>query len=153
VAPGEFRNFRLRGVIELEGPGKSGLVLRLNDNKDGYFISLELTKGLAQIRAWGNKPGGTVEEAFIYRPLQANYFVTGGKRPHPFELIAFGDYIELSIDGNVLLSLADDTYRQGSVGFYTESAMMRWDEMCLEELAKFEGENWGARDAAPQLQE
>jgi len=151
VVPGKFRNFRLRGVIQLEGPGKSGLVLRLNDQKDGYFISLELTKGLAQIRAWGNKPGGMIEESFIYRPLQANFFVTGGKRPHTFELIAFGDYIEFSIDRNILLSLADDQYREGSVGFYTESAMMRWDEMTLEELQEFGGETWGAPDAAPQL--
>ncbi len=151
MVPGTFRNFRLRGVLELEGPGKSGLVLRMNDNKDGYYISLEMNKGLAQIRAWGNKPGGSIEEAFIYQQLQANFFVTGGKRPHAFELIAFGDYIELSIDGNVLLSLADDTYRDGSVGFYTESAMLRWDEMTLEELREFEGETWGARYRSPQL--
>jgi beta-fructofuranosidase len=126
-------------------------VLRLNENKDGYFISLEMTKGLAQIRAWGNNPGGGIEEAFIYEQLQANYFVTGGRRPHNFELIAFGDYIELSIDGNVQLSLADDSYREGSVGFYTESAMLRFEKMKLEELREFEGETWGAKNARPQL--
>lgn len=151
AVPGEFRNFRMRGIIEMEGPGKSGLVLRLNEEMDGYFISLELNKGLAQIRAWGNNPGGSIEEAFIYRPLQANYFLTGEKRSHKFELIAFGSYIELSIDDNILLSLADDTYMQGSVGFYTESAMLRWDEMTLEELRESGGETWGPRDAAPQL--
>ena len=127
----------------MEGQGKCGLVMRLNDECDGYFISLELLKGLAQIRAWGNNPGGDIENAFIYRQLQANYFVAGGLRPHGFELIAFGDYIELSIDGEVLLSLADDTYRDGAVGFYTEDAHLRVDSMTMEELQIFEGETWG----------
>jgi beta-fructofuranosidase len=58
-------------------------------------------------------------------------------------LIAFGDYIELSIDGDVLLSLADDMYREGAVGFYTESVHLRVDAMTLEELQHFEGETWG----------
>ena len=147
---GTFRNFRLRGTLQMKGGGKCGIVLRLDDNSDGYFISLELIKGLAQIRAWGNNPGGSIEEAFIYRPLQANYFATGGLRPHRFELIAFGDYIELSIDDRVQLSLADDTYRQGAVGFYAESAFLRVDDMTLEELQDFEGETWGGTDAAPQ---
>jgi beta-fructofuranosidase len=68
LLPGIYRNFRLRGTIEMEGRGKCGLVLRLNEESDGYFVSLELVKGLAQIRAWGNNPGGNIEEAFIYRP-------------------------------------------------------------------------------------
>jgi beta-fructofuranosidase len=147
--PGTYRNFRLRGTLEKEGQGKCGLVLRLNDDSDGYFISLELIKGLAQIRAWGNNPGGGIEEAFIYRPLQANYFVPDGLRPHGFELIAFGDYIELSIDGDVLLSLADDTFREGAVGFYTESTYLRVDGMTLEELRPVEGETWGGTDEPP----
>jgi beta-fructofuranosidase len=146
VLPGMLRNFRLRGTLEMEGLGKCGLVLRLDENGDGYYVSLELIKGLAQIRAWGNNPGGAIEEAFIYKPLQANYFVTSGLRAHRFELVAFGDYIELSIDDNILLSLADDTYREGSVGFYTESVMLRVDDMTLEELKVFEGETWGGTD-------
>ena len=144
TVPGTYRDFRLRGTIEMEGSGKCGLVLRLDDKCDGYFVSLELVKGLAQIRAWGSNPGGGIEEAFIYRPLQANYFVTGGARPHTFELIAFGDYIELSIDDNVMLSLADDTYRYGAVGFYTESAKLRATNLGIEELKEFEGETWSS---------
>ncbi len=70
-----------------------------------------------------------------------------GMRSHPFELIAFGDYIELSVDGHVLLSLADNRYRQGAVGFYTESAMLRWDDMIIEELRETEGEIWGGKDS------
>jgi beta-fructofuranosidase len=150
LLPGTYRNFRLSGTIEMEDQGKCGLVMRLDDEWDGYFISLELLKGLAQIRAWGNNPGGDIEERFIYRQLQANYFMTGGLRPHSFELIAFGDYIELSIDGEVLLSLADDTYRDGAVGFYTEDTHLRVDAMTMEELQHFEGETWGGTHK-PQL--
>lgn len=149
LLPGKYRNFRLRGRIEMEREGKCGFVLRLNDQSDGYFISLELVKGLVQIRAWANNPGGGIEEAFIYRPLQANYFSTGGLRPHTFELIAFGDYIELSIDGEVLLSLGDDTFREGSIGFYTESALLLVGDLTLEDLQPFEGETWGGTNKAP----
>ena len=143
LLPGTYRNFRLSGTLEMEGQGKCGLVMRLNDECDGYFISLELVKGLAQIRAWGNNPVGDIEEAFIYRQLQANYFMADGLRPHSFTLIAFGDYIELSIDGEVLLTLADDTYRAGAVGFYTEDTFLNVDSLTMEELQHFEGETWG----------
>jgi len=146
LVPGRHRNFRFSGTMEMAGRGKCGLVLRLNDDRDGYYVSLDLIKGIAQIRAWGSNPDGAVEEAFIYRPLQANYFVTCELRPYRFELIAFGNYIELSIDNNVLLSLADDTYREGTVGLYTESAELRISDMTIEELQEFEGETWGGVD-------
>lgn len=140
---GEYRNFRLRGVLKMTGPGKCGFVLRVGEESDGYFVSLDLIKGLVQIRAWGNNPGGGIEEAFIYHSLQANYFVTTGEpRPCRFELIAFGDYIEMSIDGDVQLTLADETYQRGAVGFYTESATLSVSDVTLEELKEFGDENW-----------
>jgi beta-fructofuranosidase len=139
---GKYRNFRMRCTLEMEGPGKCGLVLRLNENTDGYFISLDLLKGLVQLRAWGEQPDGGIEGAFRYQPLQSNFFVSSGAKSYELELVTFGKYIELSIDGYVMLSLADDTYQDGSVGFYTESAFLRVSHLTLEELTAPRGEDY-----------
>lgn len=131
---GHYDCFRLRGTLEMEGSGKCGLLLRLDDDANGYFLSLDLFKGLAQIRAWGAVPGGETEHAFRYDQLQASYFVPKGAGPYEFSLLAFGKYLEFSLGGFVVLSLADDAYAQGAVGFYTESAWLRVDHLELDRL-------------------
>ncbi len=135
------RDFRMRCTLELEGDGKCGLVLRLDDETNGYFISLDLFKGLIQARASGENPEGGIEDSYIYRPLQANYFVAkpGAKR-YDFELVAYGQYIELSLDGEVLLTFADSLYESGYVGFYSEGARLQVNNLRLEELAAPESE-------------
>ncbi len=133
VLPGRARDFRLRGELHMDGEGKIGLAFRLSDEGDGYYLSLDLPKGLAQLRAWGARPGGDVEASFDYLPLQANYYLAHGD-PHPFELVAYGSYLEFSLDGAVLLTLADEHYREGRVGFYAESARLRLHDLTLETL-------------------
>lgn len=128
---GDYRHFILSGELNLEGRGKCGLVLRLNDAGDGYYLSLDLFKGIAQIRAWGHNLDGGIEEAFTYNQLQAAHYVSTGD-PHPFRLIAYEQYLEFSLNGYVLLSLADDTYERGRVGFYVETATMRIDNLNLK---------------------
>jgi beta-fructofuranosidase len=128
---GEYRDFILSGEIELEGHGKCGLVLRLNDEGDGYYLSLDLFKGIVQIRAWGHNSDGGIEEAFRYEQLQAAHYVAVAP-PLPFRLVAYQQYLEFSLNGYVLLTLADDHFEQGRVGFYIESAKMRVDNLKLE---------------------
>ncbi len=112
----KIKNFKLTGEFNLEGYGKSGMVFRINDEGDGYYLSLDFLKGLVQIRAWGRKPNGAVEEAFKYEQLQsANYVPNNG--PHTFTLIAYEQYIEFSLNGYVLLTLADDQYESGERRF------------------------------------
>lgn len=132
---GHYRCFRLTGTLELDGHGKCGLLLRVDDKLNGYYLSLDLFKGLAQLRVWGEMPGGELEGAFRYEQLQASYFLTDGNRPYDFSLLAFGKYLEFSLDGYVVLSLADEIYPEGAVGFYTESAWLRVSHLQLEELA------------------
>lgn len=127
---GEYRDFKLTGELNLEGSGKCGLVLRLNDEGDGYYLSLDLFKGIVQIRAWGCKPGGSIEESFHYEQLQAAHYVPGDN-PHPFCLIAYEQYLEFSLNGYILLTLADDHFERGKVGFYIESAKMRVNNLKL----------------------
>ncbi len=138
---GEYRDFMLTGELNLEGSGKCGLVVRLNDQGDGYYLSLDLFKGIAQIRAWGHKTNGSIEEAFHYDQLQAAHYVSG-EAPHPFCLIAYEQYLEFSLNGYVLLTLADDQFERGKVGFYIESAKMRIDNLNLHVYDRPETESY-----------
>lgn len=133
VLPGVHRDVRLRGELHLDGSGKMGLVLRLSEDGDGYYLSLDLLKGIAQLRAWAARPGGDMERAFDYVPLQSNYYVAHGD-PHPFCLLAYGSYLEFSLDGAVLLTLSDERFDEGRLGFYTESARLRIHDLTLETL-------------------
>jgi beta-fructofuranosidase len=131
LLPGEYGDFMLSGKIELEGQGKCGLVLCVNDEGDGYYLSLELAKGIAQIRAWGHNADGGIEKAFRYEQLQtANYVAVAP--PLRFRLVKYQQYLEFSLDGYVMLTLADDHFERGRVGFYIESAKMRVDNLKLE---------------------
>jgi beta-fructofuranosidase len=131
VFQGIYQNFILSGELNMEGQGKCGLVLRTTDEGDGYYLSLDLCKGLAQIRAWRHNPEGGIEEAFHYQPLQAAYYIAM-QDPHPFCVIAYEQYIELSLNGRVVLTLADDQFERGKLGFYVESAKIRVDNLALQ---------------------
>lgn len=141
VLPGSYRDVRLSGTLSLDGAGKCGLVLRLDAQGDGYYLSLDLAKGLVQIRAWHHNLGGGIEEAFRYEQLQGNVVIpTPG--PWPFALIAYGDYLELSLGGEVVLTLADDRFAEGRFGFYVESAHLRVSGLRLELLASLPDDSY-----------
>jgi len=125
---GEHDDFVLSGDLHIEERGKYGLVLRVDDQGDGYFLSLDLHKGLAQLRAWAYNPEGSHEEAFHYQQLQGSNFLTG-RGPHRVSLLAYGQYFELSLNGYVVLSLADDQFARGRIGFYSEGATFRVDNL------------------------
>lgn len=130
---GEYRDYRLSGTLHVENDGKLGLIMHIDEDGDGYYISLDPVKAIAQIRYWSSRPGGTVDEAFEYRQLQAAFQVTK-QGPIPFLLISFGTYIELSVHGNVILALSDDRRQEGRVGFYVESAQVRVTDLAMELL-------------------
>lgn len=129
---GRYQDYIFSGELQFEGDGKCGLLLHLNDDGDGYYLSLDLFKGIAQIRAWGHRSGETTEEAFDYKQLQAAHYIPNGHEVHPFQLIAFEQYLEFSFHGNVLLTLADDTFQKGQLGFYVESGKLRVHNLQLQ---------------------
>lgn len=160
---GHHRDFRLRGRLRLEGRGKCGLVFRLNEaTTSGYFVSLDLQKGLVQLRGWrslasphdeelmipadvtsmagpiANAPAssddGLGENAFRFASIQTSNFLSNREGPWDIELLAYGRYLELSVDGYVRMSLVDDTFREGKLGFYTETAHLRMDELRVDLL-------------------
>ena len=135
LLPEAYESFRLRATIELEGSGKCGVVLRVNDQGDGYYLSLDLIKGVAQLRAWGANGLAEFEHAFKYQQLQAGHFVSRHDGPWDVEVVAHGMYLEVSIDGYITLSVVDDTYGEGRVGFYTESAKLQLSKLEVQRLS------------------
>lgn len=136
LLPGHYGDFRLRAEITLEGQGKCGLVLRCNEEGDGYYLSLDLVKGVAQMRAWGANPHPEFEHAFKYEQLQEAHFLGSGHGPWKIEVVAHGMYLEVSIDGYVTLSLVDEAYAEGGLGFYVESASLGLHHVTAEHLAR-----------------
>ncbi len=134
VLRGTYNDFMLTGQLNLDGRGKCGLVFRLDEEGNGYYLSLDLFKGIAQVRAWRHRPEGGIQESFHYEQLQAAHYVAT-KDPHPFCLIAYEQYIEFSLNGYVLLTLADNQFSQGRVGFYVESAWVRVTNLRLKVCA------------------
>ena len=137
-------DFRLRFSVRMEGRGKAGIVFRADEEGNGYFISLDMVNGIAQARAWGHRPGGRFNEAFLYKNIQQNHFFANASRAYDLEAVAYGGYIEFSVNGFVILSLVDTTYmEQDRLGLYVESAAERFDDVQLEVLKGPSHEDYG----------
>ncbi|TYC51967.1 glycosyl hydrolase [Rhodobacterales bacterium] len=136
ILPGHHQNFRVRAQLMLEGSGKTGMALRMDEEGDGYYLSLDLVNGLAQMRAWGANPTPEFEHAFRYEPLQEAHFRGSDHGPWQIEVVAHGMYIEFSIDGRVILSLVDDSFHEGGIGFYAESAAVCLKDLRIETLSR-----------------
>ncbi len=134
--PGQHEDFRLRAEVVLEGAGKTGLVLRCSEEGDGYFLALDLVNGVAQMRAWGANPAPEFEHAFRFEPLQEAMFRGSDRGPWRIEVVAHGTYLEVSIDSYVVLSLVDEAYLGGLIGFYVESAALGLNEVTVEPLSR-----------------
>lgn len=145
---GIYRNFILSGTLRLLGDGKCGLVLRLDDQGDGYYLSLDLLKGIAQIRAWRHNAPGDFEAAFHYEQLQAAHYIPQDGE-HAFRLLAYEQYLEFSLDGYILLTLADDQCKRGRVGFYVESAGMEVTRLQLDVCDKPDEDSYPPNIALP----
>ena len=130
---GSFGCFRLNATLEILNEGKCGLAFRLNrDTHDGYYLSLDLFKGVAQIRASDCGPHGSGEDMMQFRALQAAYWEQEHRGRAEITLLAYGSYLELSVGGRVMLSLADQTFTSGAIGFCVESARLSISNLHLE---------------------
>ena len=85
----QVEDFRFSARLILEGMGKCGLIFRVDrESSDGYYLSLDLLKGVAQLRAWGHVPGGRNEHAFRFQSPQAAYWRTDNKTDCHISLLA-----------------------------------------------------------------
>ncbi len=127
--------FSLSAMLVMQGVGKCGLVYRIDpDTHDGYYVSLDLLKGVAEIRAWGTGPLHSGEKMMQFKSLQSGNWYDSGPRDIQIRLLSFGSYHELSINGRVVLSLADATFNDGLLGFYVETADLRIEDIKLQRL-------------------
>ncbi len=129
-------SFRLAAKLTMQGSGKCGLVSRVDDNShDGYYISLDLLKGLAQMRSWGTGPLRSGEEMMQFKSLQTGNWYDPNPRDISIQLLAFGSYHELSINGSIVLSLVHDRFTSGLLGFYVETADLLIEQLKVDKLA------------------
>jgi len=129
------RSFRFRALLKLQGKGKCGLVFRVDpESHDGYYLSLDLLKRVAQLRSWKTGPAGSGEHMMQFSSLQSGYWHSQKSGEAEIQLIVFGSYLELSIDGRVILSLADQTFQQGLLGVYLESAHLELSNVSLHHM-------------------
>lgn len=137
-------NFRMRFRIRMQGVGKTGIICKADENTNGYYISLDLINGFAQIRAWGQQKVADLDKAFYFDNLQTNHFPATKELSYRIQLICYGGYIELSIDGRIILSLVDTQHIASSrLGLYLESAKITLKHVTLEDLDGPSTEDYG----------
>jgi len=133
----EANSFRLRAKFSLVGNGKCGLLFRIDPaSHDGYYVSLDLMKGLAQFRSWGTGAIGSGENMMQFRSLQSGNWFSSDRQSAEVELISFGSYHELSIDGSIVLSLADAKFTEGLLGIYVETATLDIERLTVETMTE-----------------
>ncbi len=131
----ELENFRLGCRLKLQGLGKCGLLFRVDpQSHDGYYLSLDLLKGVAQLRAWGTDPERDAEHMMNFNTLQSAFWHNETPGEAEISLLTFGSYIELSIGGKVALSLADRRYSKGYVGVYIDTAELVVSDIRLNRM-------------------
>ena len=125
--------FIWEGLLTVEGMGKLGLVSDIDQEGNGYFISFDVSNGLLQIRAWGFNPVNN-RQNFIFTDIQSGVFNINGKNFFHFRLIRYGNYIELSIDGEVKLTLMDYTFSGKGLGLYSASSVISLQDSAVKTL-------------------
>ncbi|QDT66363.1 glycoside hydrolase family protein [Calycomorphotria hydatis] len=132
----QMKNLLLKCKLKLDDCGKCGLIFRIDpETHDGYYLSLDLLKGVAQLRSWKTGPPESKEMMMEFVGCQSAYWFTTSPGEAEIQLIAFGSYIELSIDGRIVLSLADQTFDQGLIGFYVETAELTISDIDLRHMS------------------
>lgn len=131
----ELENFWLTCRLKLQGKGKCGLVFRIDpESHDGYYLSLDLFKGVAQLRAWGTNADDEAEHMMSFETLQSAFWQPLTPGEVELSLLTFGTYIELSIGDRIILSLADRRYTRGFTGIYLDTADLLVSDIRLNRM-------------------
>lgn len=144
-------SFIFEGLLTVEGMGKMGLVSDIDHEGNGYFISFDVSNGLIQIRAWGFNPLNN-RQNFIFNNIQSAVFTINEDRSFYFKLIRYGNYIELSIDGVVKLTLMDYTYSGSNIGIYSASSILSLQQLTVKVLPDPE-EEYASQEEGQKLAE
>ena len=144
-------SFIWEGLLTVEGMGKLGLVTDIDEEGNGYFISFDVVNGIIQIRSWGFNPLNN-RQNFIFNNIQSGVFQMNGKSSFHFRLIRFGNYIELSIEGVVKLTLMDYTFSGNYIGLYSASSVISLQESIVKILPDPEKE-YASQEEAQKIAE
>lgn len=144
-------NFIWEGRLTVEGMGKLGLVSDMDHEGNGYFISFDVKKGTLRIRGWGFNPLD-VRQNFIFKDLQYGVFEPTESHSFYFMLIRYGNYIELSMDGEVKLTLMDYAFNGPNIGLYSASSVISLQDSCIRALPEIRDE-YASQEQAGKLKE
>lgn len=147
--PKPAHSFIWEGSLSMEGTGKFGIVTDMDANANGYFISFNVRNSHVQIRAWGFNPDNT-RQNFIFNDIQAGFFATESEIIR-FRLIRYGHYIELAIEGIVILTLMDYTYTHEYIGLYTSSSTICLSDSVLKVLPSPE-EEYASQETSQKIE-
>ncbi len=132
-------DFIWEGTLSVEGMGKLGLVTDMDIEGSGYYYSFDVVNGHVEVRAWGFNETD-VRSNFKFKVLQENIFKVNSEYAYHFKLIRFGNYIELSIDGLVKLTLIDYNYSNNFIGIYSSSSLVSLSNSSIKKLPPLEDE-------------
>ena len=132
-------NFIWEGNIRNTGLGKFGFVVHIDQEGNGYFISIDLIEGFIQLRSWGFNPENN-RENFIFNNLQTNICIVPASGSIHFKLICYGNYIEFSVDGEVKLTLMDYTWNGMGIGLYTTASSIILKDSIVKTLPQVQHE-------------
>ncbi|MFV0607308.1 MAG: glycosyl hydrolase family 32 [Niabella sp.] len=134
-----LNNYIWEAELTVEGMGKLGIVSDIDEEGNGYYYSLDVANGYLQLRGWGFNPDDN-KSNFKYQSLQDNTFKLKDNKTYNFSLLRYGNYIELSIDGEVKLTLIDLLYNGDSIGLYTSSSSISVNNSVIKILPDPEDE-------------
>ena len=149
--PKPSQSFIWEGTLTVEGMGKLGLVSDMDDEGNGYFISFDVVNGVLRIRGWGFNPLN-VRQNFIFNDIQYGVFHPNKENCFRFRLIRYGNYIELSIDDEVKLTLMDYTFSGKNIGLYSSSSVISLQDAILKILPEQKDE-YASQEEAGKLAE
>ncbi len=119
----------------MQGDGKCGILIRIDaESYDGYYLSLDLLKGIAQFRSWRTGEEKSGENMMQFESLQDGSWRVKDPDDVEIQMISFGSYHELSVNGGIVLSLANSTFTSGMLGFYVETATLQINQLEVHRL-------------------
>lgn len=131
----EVSCFRLRCHFSMQGDGKCGILIRIDaESYDGYYLSLDLLKGIAQFRSWKTGEEKSGENMMQFESLQDGFWRVSDPDDVQIQMVSFGSYHELSVNGGIVLSLANSTFTSGMLGFYVETATLQVNHLEVHRL-------------------
>lgn len=69
-----------------------------------------------------------------FQSLQSGFWYSESAGEAHVQLLTFGSYLEFSVNGRVVLSLADQSFPKGLLGVYLETAHLELDQVQLNHL-------------------